>query len=65
MARRSVYMAMDNDRWFWRLTDDDFSELAVSPASGYASQKDAEQAADRVINGDFRRAERVVIRPTT
>ena len=62
MAERILYTRSDG-KWAWRLKADNERIIAVDGSQGYENEADARDMADRVISGEFRNAEKKIIRP--
>jgi hypothetical protein len=65
MAERLLFTRTDG-RWTWHLTgENDLDVIATDGTQGYESEDDARDAADRVINGHYKDADRKIRRPNS
>ncbi len=62
MAKRVLYQRED-EKWAWRLVADNGRIIATDGGQGYEDEDDARDMADRIIGGEFKDAERVIIKP--
>jgi uncharacterized protein YegP (UPF0339 family) len=61
MAKRILYKRAD-EKWAWRLEADNGDIIATDGSQGYENEGDARDMADRIISGEFKGAERKIIR---
>lgn len=61
MSKRTVYERKDG-RWGWKLRDDEGEIIAIDGNGHYATEREAREMADRIINGAFKDADRRVSR---
>lgn len=59
MAKRLVYQRKDC-KWAWQLTADNGKIIATDGSQGYEKEADARAMADRVIGGEFAKADKRV-----
>jgi uncharacterized protein YegP (UPF0339 family) len=62
MAERVLYTRVDG-KWAWRLVSNG-QIIATDGGQGYENESDARSMADRIIGGEFRNAEKKIIRPS-
>jgi uncharacterized protein YegP (UPF0339 family) len=62
VAERVLYTRNDG-KWAWRLTADNGQIIAVDGNQGYDNEDDARSMADRIIGGEFKDAEKKIIKP--
>jgi uncharacterized protein YegP (UPF0339 family) len=62
MAKRILYTRTDG-KWAWRLEADNGRIVATDGGQGYENEDDARSMADRIIGGEFKDAEKLIIRP--
>lgn len=62
MAKRILFTRSDG-RWAWRLESDNGRVIATDGGQGYENEADARSMADRIIGGEFKDAEKLIIRP--
>jgi uncharacterized protein YegP (UPF0339 family) len=62
MAKRVLY-TRDDGKWAWRLCADNGKIIATDGGQGYENESDARDMADRIISGEFKDADRRIIRP--
>lgn len=63
MAERVLYTRADG-KWAWRLLADNGQIIATDGGQGYNNESDARSMADRIIGGEFKDADKKIIRPT-
>ena len=61
MAERVLYTRTDG-KWAWRLKSNG-RIIATDGGQGYENEADARSMADRIIGGEFKNAEKKIIRP--
>lgn len=61
MPKRILY-AREDGKWTWRLEADNDGVLAADAGPGFETEIDAREMADRIIGGEFRDAERKILR---
>lgn len=61
MAERILY-TRDDGKWAWRLVTNG-RIVATDGGQGYENEDDARSMADRIIGGEFKNAEKKIIRP--
>lgn len=61
MAKRILYKRNDG-KWAWRLEADNGRIIATDGGQGYEDENDARTMADRIIGGEFKDAEKLIIR---
>jgi len=59
MAIRLLFQRSDC-KWAWHLEADNGHVIATDGGQGYENEADARAMADRIINGDFRDAEKKI-----
>jgi len=59
MAKRILYKRSDN-KWAWRLVVAG-DVVAVDGSQGYENKADARSMADRIIGGEFKNADKLII----
>lgn len=64
MAERVLFKRTDG-KWAWHLKADNGQVIATDGAQGYDNESDARAMADRIIGGEFKDAEKKIIRPKT
>jgi len=62
MAERVLYTRVDG-KWAWRLKADNGQIIATDGDQGYDNEDDARLMADRIIGGEFKDAEKKIIKP--
>jgi uncharacterized protein YegP (UPF0339 family) len=62
MSKRILFTRSDG-RWAWRLEADNGRVIATDGGKGYENESDARSMADRIIGGEFKNAEKRIIRP--
>lgn len=62
MPKRVLYTRADG-KWTWRLEADNDGILASDGGSGFENEADARSVADRIIGGEFRDADKQIVRP--
>lgn len=62
MSERVLYTRADG-KWAWRLTADNGEIVATDGSQGYDNEDDARSMADRIIGGEFKNADKKIIRP--
>jgi len=62
MAKRILYTRHDG-KWAWRLEADNGRIIATDGGQGYEQEDDARTMADRIIGGEFKDAEKLIIKP--
>lgn len=62
MAERVLYKRTDG-KWAWRLVVNG-NIVATDGGQGYSNESDARSMADRIIGGEFRNADKKIIRPS-
>jgi uncharacterized protein YegP (UPF0339 family) len=62
MSKRILYTRQDG-KWAWRLVADNGTIIATDGGQGYEDEDDARDMADRIIGGEFKNAEKLIIRP--
>ena len=62
VAERILYVRTDK-KWAWRLEADNGKIIATDGSQGYDNEADARSMADRIIGGEFKDAEKKIIRP--
>jgi uncharacterized protein YegP (UPF0339 family) len=62
MSKRILFTRSDG-RWAWRLEADNGRVIATDGGQGYENESDARSMADRIIGGEFKNAEKRIIRP--
>jgi uncharacterized protein YegP (UPF0339 family) len=62
MAERVLYARADG-KWAWRLKADNGQIIATDGGQGYNNEADARSMADRVISGEFKDADKKIIKP--
>ena len=62
MSKRILFTRSDGT-WAWRLEADNGRVIATDGAQGYENESDARSMADRIIGGEFKDAEKRIIRP--
>lgn len=62
MAERVLYTRTDG-KWAWRLVADNDRIIATDGSQGYENEDDCRSMADRIISGEFKNAEKKIIRP--
>lgn len=60
-AQRTLYQRADK-KWAWRLTVNG-RIVATDGGQGYENKADARNMADRIIGGEFRNADKLIINP--
>lgn len=60
-AERVLYTRADG-KWAWRLVSGS-NIIATDGGQGYENESDARDMADRIISGEFKDAEKKIIRP--
>jgi len=62
MAKRILYARTDG-KWAWRLEADNGRIIATDGGQGYEDENDARTMADRIIGGEFKDADKLIIKP--
>jgi uncharacterized protein YegP (UPF0339 family) len=62
MAKRILFKRVDG-KWAWRLESDNGRVIATDGGQGYENESDARSMADRIIGGEFKNAEKLIVRP--
>jgi uncharacterized protein YegP (UPF0339 family) len=62
MAKRILFKRTDG-KWAWRLESDNGRVIATDGGQGYENESDARSMADRIIGGEFKNAEKLIVRP--
>jgi uncharacterized protein YegP (UPF0339 family) len=62
VAKRALFTRSDG-RWAWRLEADNGRVIATDGRQGYENESDARSIADRISGGEFKDAEKRIIRP--
>lgn len=62
MAKRILFKRADG-KWAWRLEADNGRVIATDGGQGYENESDARSMADRIIGGEFKNAEKLIVRP--
>lgn len=62
MSKRILFTRSDG-RWAWRLEADNGRVIATDGGQGYENESDARSMADRIIGGEFKNAEKRIVRP--
>lgn len=62
MSKRILYTRQDG-KWAWRLVADNGKIIATDGGQGYEDEDDARDMADRIIGGEFKNAEKLIIKP--
>jgi uncharacterized protein YegP (UPF0339 family) len=62
MSKRILYTREDG-KWAWRLVADNGKIIATDGGQGYEEEDDARNMADRIIGGEFKNAEKLIIKP--
>jgi uncharacterized protein YegP (UPF0339 family) len=62
MSKRVLYVR-DDGKWAWRLVADNGKIIATDGGQGYENEDDARSMADRIIAGEFKDANKRIIRP--
>ena len=62
MAERVLYTRSDG-KWAWRLVAENNQIIATDGSQGYNNEDDARSMADRIIGGEFKDADKKIIRP--
>jgi uncharacterized protein YegP (UPF0339 family) len=62
MTQRILYKRTDG-KWAWRLEADNGKIIATDGGQGYQHEDDARNMADRIISGEFKNADKRIIKP--
>jgi uncharacterized protein YegP (UPF0339 family) len=62
MAERVLFKRADG-KWAWRLIADNSEIIATDGGQGYENEDDCRSMADRIISGEFKNAEKKIVRP--
>lgn len=62
MAKRILFTRGDG-KWAWRLEADNGRVIATDGGQGYENEGDARSMADRIVGGEFKDAEKLIVRP--